>query len=61
VKVDTRFAHGDTLSGENLSLRVQSRMTTGEHCRFSDGVYLHVADRAELMAALARHVHESLG
>ena len=24
-------------------------------------VYLHFADRAELMAALARHVHESLG
>ena len=24
-------------------------------------VYLHFADRAQLMAALARHVHESLG
>jgi AcrR family transcriptional regulator len=24
-------------------------------------VYLHFADRADLMVALARHVHESLG
>jgi AcrR family transcriptional regulator len=63
-RVDSRAR---ILDGALRLIRKQRRATVtmaqiAKAARLSrQAVYLHFADRAELMAALARHVHESLG